>query len=125
MLTLVPGQWVVRLRNQCKPLETAANVEFPGALLTEVPKDDDPSSLRFAGSTLVCMAESKEEIIEMLKKDIYGESGVWDIEKVCAPTLTAIRGAQLTRYMTGADVACETNLNHFHSDQDANLTAIT
>jgi uncharacterized protein len=34
------------------------------------------------GSTLVCWAESKEQIIEELKKDIYTTSGVWDVDKV-------------------------------------------
>ena len=35
------------------------------------------------GSALVAVASSKEEIIERLKKDIYAESGVWDLSKVC------------------------------------------
>jgi uncharacterized protein len=53
-----------------------------GAVLEEVPKDDEASSLKFAGSTLVCVGETKQEIIDILKKDIYAESGVWDIENV-------------------------------------------
>lgn len=51
-------------------------------MLTEVPADDEPSSLQFAGSTLVATASSKEEVMEILKKDIYAQSGVWDVEKV-------------------------------------------
>ena len=53
-----------------------------GALLSDVPKDADPSSLNFVGSTLVIDAASREEVLEFLKKDIYTETGVWDIEKV-------------------------------------------
>ena len=51
-----------------------------GALLEEVPEEGGP--LKINGSTLVCVAASKEEIIEILKKDIYSESGVWDFSKV-------------------------------------------
>ncbi|KAK7431896.1 hypothetical protein QQZ08_001515 [Neonectria magnoliae] len=53
-----------------------------GALLNSVPKDDDPASLDFMGSTLVCVAESVEQVREQLSKDIYATSGVWDMEKV-------------------------------------------
>lgn len=52
------------------------------ALLNEVPADDDAAKFKFAGSTLVCIGESKEEIIDMLRKDIYATSGVWDVDKV-------------------------------------------
>lgn len=53
-----------------------------GALLDEVPQDDDASKFKFNGSTLVCIAESKEEILGWLNQDIYAQSGVWDVEKV-------------------------------------------
>ncbi|KAF4120030.1 uncharacterized protein GMORB2_3441 [Geosmithia morbida] len=53
-----------------------------GALLKSVPKDDDPSSLDFLGSALVVNAESKEEILEMLRNDVYAKADVWDFEKV-------------------------------------------
>ncbi|EGY13550.1 Protein YciI like protein [Verticillium longisporum] len=53
-----------------------------GALLDEVPADDEPSSLKFNGSTLVCLAESREEVMGWLEKDVYAEAGVWDLEKV-------------------------------------------
>ncbi|KAH7148404.1 hypothetical protein EDB81DRAFT_841989 [Dactylonectria macrodidyma] len=52
-----------------------------GALLNSVPKDDDPASLDFMGSTLVVVAESVEQVREQLSKDIYVTSGVWDLEK--------------------------------------------
>lgn len=53
-----------------------------GALLKDVPKDDDVSSLDFWGSTLVMKAESKEQVVEALKKDPYSKADVWDWEKV-------------------------------------------
>lgn len=37
------------------------------------------------GSTLVAEADSKQDIIDILSKDIYATSGVWDIEKVRIP----------------------------------------
>jgi hypothetical protein len=75
-----------------------------GAVLEEVPKDDDPSSLKFAGSTLVCVAESKEEIVELLKKDIYAQKGVWDVEKVL-PASHFIGNSELILDSLGADLA--------------------
>lgn len=53
-----------------------------GALLNSVPKDDNPASLDFMGSTIVVVAESVEQVREQLSKDIYATSGVWDMEKV-------------------------------------------
>ncbi|KAF4334791.1 hypothetical protein FBEOM_11378 [Fusarium beomiforme] len=53
-----------------------------GAILNSVPKDDSVDSLDFAGSTLVCIAESVEEVRDQLSKDIYATSGVWDMDKV-------------------------------------------
>jgi hypothetical protein len=32
------------------------------------------------GSVLIVEADSREEIIEALKKDIYYKSGVWDVD---------------------------------------------
>lgn len=54
-----------------------------GAVLNSVPKDDDPASLDMCGSTVVMVAESKEEVYETLKKDIYATSGVWNVMGVC------------------------------------------
>lgn len=54
-----------------------------GAILDEVPQDQsDPSSFKFCGSTLVCIAETREEVLGHLKGDIYNREGVWDLEKV-------------------------------------------
>lgn len=53
-----------------------------GAVLEEMPPNDEISSMKFAGSTLMVLASSKEEVIDLLKDDVYVKSGVWDLEKV-------------------------------------------
>lgn len=53
-----------------------------GALFHETPQGDDPTKWDFMGSTLVCTAESKQEVIDGLSKDIYATTGVWDLDKV-------------------------------------------
>lgn len=53
-----------------------------GATLAEVPHSDDPATFEFTGSTLVCTAESRDEIMRSLADDVYAKSGVWDLEKV-------------------------------------------
>jgi len=51
-----------------------------GAILDEVPKEGE--GLKFAGSALIAYGSSKEEVIEILKKDIYAENDVWDFNKI-------------------------------------------
>ena len=53
----------------------------PGAVLEDMPADDEVSSMKFAGSTLVVVAESRQAVIDMIKDDVYVKSGVWDLEK--------------------------------------------
>lgn len=35
------------------------------------------------GSVMLALAESKEEVLAELKKDVYAKEGVWDESKVC------------------------------------------
>jgi hypothetical protein len=51
-----------------------------GAILDDVPKEGE--QLKFRGSAMVASASSREEVLEILKNDIYTKSGVWDLEKV-------------------------------------------
>ncbi|KAI0171018.1 hypothetical protein BJ166DRAFT_517532 [Pestalotiopsis sp. NC0098] len=51
-----------------------------GATLHDVPEGTDASKWAFHGSTIVMVAESREECKEILSKDIYATSGVWDID---------------------------------------------
>ena len=47
-----------------------------------MPDSDDASKFDFYGSTLVVVAASREEVFDMLSRDIYATSGVWDMENV-------------------------------------------
>lgn len=49
-------------------------------MLDEAPKEGE--GLKIKGSVMLALAESKEEVLEALKKDIYCTSGVWDWDKV-------------------------------------------
>lgn len=75
-----------------KPAVEAGLFKMGGAVLQEVPPDNELSSLKFAGSTLIMVAESRQEVIDQLNKDVYASSGVWDVEKVQIwPMLAAFR----------------------------------
>ncbi|KAL8348631.1 hypothetical protein RB598_001750 [Gaeumannomyces tritici] len=77
-----------------KRFDDTGNLKMGGALLEEIPADDEPSSLKINGSTLVVEATSKEEIMEILKGDVYTREGVWDLEKVQMwPFKCALRSA--------------------------------
>ncbi|KUI72610.1 hypothetical protein VM1G_08548 [Cytospora mali] len=52
-----------------------------GAVLEDMPADDEVSSMKFAGSTLMVVAESRQAVIDLIKDDVYVKSGVWDLEK--------------------------------------------
>ncbi|ETS81722.1 hypothetical protein PFICI_06724 [Pestalotiopsis fici W106-1] len=51
-----------------------------GATLHDVPEGTDAAKWSFHGSTIVMVAESVEECKEILRKDIYSTSGVWDVD---------------------------------------------
>ncbi|KAK4113480.1 hypothetical protein N656DRAFT_797349 [Canariomyces notabilis] len=66
--------------------------QMGGAVLNEVPEGTDPSKYSFAGSTIVVQAASREEVKEILRRDIYAQSGVWDVENTQMwPLLCAFR----------------------------------
>ncbi|TVY87836.1 hypothetical protein LAWI1_G003394, partial [Lachnellula willkommii] len=52
----------------------------PGAILDSPPKQNEP--LTFKGSAMVCLASSQDEVLEMLKRDVYTENEVWDFSKL-------------------------------------------
>lgn len=57
-----------------------ADNKLLGALLDEEIKEGEGPKIK--GSVMLALAESKEEVFEALKRDIYSTSGVWDWEKV-------------------------------------------
>ncbi|KAI4122104.1 MAG: hypothetical protein LQ347_006624 [Umbilicaria vellea] len=59
-------------------------------MLDEAPKEGE--GLKINGSVMLALAESKEEVLQALKRDIYCTSGVWDWDKVqIHPFKTAVR----------------------------------
>jgi len=57
--------------------------------MSEKPSDD---KVPMIGSAMIAYAESKEEVIDAIKKDIYAESEVWDLSKIQIwPFRSAIR----------------------------------
>ncbi|KAK8099179.1 uncharacterized protein PG998_012420 [Apiospora kogelbergensis] len=83
-----PGMQAKRLEVRPKHFEGITShiengtMKMGGAALGSVPQGDDPTKWDFAGSTVVMVAESVEEVRAHLEKDIYTTSGVWDMEKV-------------------------------------------
>ncbi|KAL1305588.1 hypothetical protein AAFC00_007193 [Neodothiora populina] len=51
-----------------------------GATLDEPPKEGEGPKIN--GSIMLALAETKEEVLEKLKGDVYSQSGVWNWEKV-------------------------------------------
>jgi len=95
-----PGQLATRLEVRPEHFSAiqasieAGTIKMGGAILHEPSAGTDASSLKFAGSSLVVLADSKQDVIDTLKKDIYARSGVWDMDKVQIwPLKTAIRKA--------------------------------
>ncbi|KAI1819089.1 hypothetical protein F4861DRAFT_544274 [Xylaria intraflava] len=65
-----------------KSLSESGWAKTGGGILNEKPEGDDPTKYSFYGSAVVVVAESKEEILERLRGDIYATSGVWDLDKI-------------------------------------------
>ncbi|CCH46840.1 hypothetical protein BN7_6441 [Wickerhamomyces ciferrii] len=73
-------------RGQFRPQHLAAipaqvesgKVTNVGAIFHEIPEDDKPK--KFAGSSLNVVANSREEVIEILNQDIFAKEGIWDVE---------------------------------------------
>lgn len=54
------------------------SVSYPGAMLNAHPADGETPS--FKGSMMLAVAENEAQVLELLNKDIYVSSGVWDME---------------------------------------------
>ena len=61
-----------------------------GAMMEEHPVEGDIPKM--TGSIMLALAESKDEVIEALQKDVYYQSGVWDWEKVQIHPVSTISG---------------------------------
>ncbi|CEJ80734.1 hypothetical protein VHEMI00902 [[Torrubiella] hemipterigena] len=93
-----PGAKAKRLEIRPKHLEGAVprkesrTWNMGGAIFNSVPEGTDPTKFDFAGSAVVAVAETKEQVIEQLKEDIYYKEGVWDVDNAqIFPYLNAFR----------------------------------
>lgn len=74
-----------------KPLHKENRIIMGGAMFSHPPKEGE-EPLPMVGSALLAYAETKEEVLEIVKNDIYSTSGVWDLSKVQIwPFKSAIR----------------------------------
>jgi hypothetical protein len=54
-------------------------------MLEDVPKEGE--GLKICGSAMMAHASSKEEVLEMIKKDIYVKHNIWNMDKVRFPSI--------------------------------------
>ncbi|KAF1849579.1 uncharacterized protein K460DRAFT_274430 [Cucurbitaria berberidis CBS 394.84] len=65
-----------------------------GAMLEEPIQPGDTNPPKMKGSAMLIGAKTREEVVERVKKDVYVESGVWDISKIqIIPFRSALRKA--------------------------------
>ncbi|KAL9108645.1 MAG: hypothetical protein Q9227_006591 [Pyrenula ochraceoflavens] len=84
----------LEVRNQhlknITPHVDAKIVTLGGAMLAEQPKEGEQAKME--GSVMLVRANTREEVVERLKTDVYTTSGVWDMEKTqIIPFRTALR----------------------------------
>lgn len=70
-----------------------------GAVLNEVPQGSDPSRYSFAGSTIVMEAASRDEVMAVLRQDVYAKSGVWDVENVSSSSFLSLPHSLIMYYL--------------------------
>ncbi|KAH8701488.1 hypothetical protein GQ44DRAFT_778610 [Phaeosphaeriaceae sp. PMI808] len=65
-----------------------------GAMLEEPIQAGDAGPPKMKGSAMLIGATTREEVVERVKKDIYVQGGVWDVEKIqIIPFKSALRKA--------------------------------
>lgn len=60
-----------------------------GALLRKIAHDEEQLDIK--GSVMIAVAESREEVLEALRDDIYFRSGVWDLAKAQVVPVSMLR----------------------------------
>lgn len=71
-------------------------------MLSEPLTSDEPKTFKFAGSTIVLLAESREEMIKILKEGVYARKGVWDVDNVRSLVPDSFFPRRLKSYWKGA-----------------------
>ncbi|KUM66765.1 hypothetical protein ACN42_g332 [Penicillium freii] len=75
-----------------KPHVASGAIVAGGAMLNAHPADGETPS--FKGSMMLAVAENEAQVLELLNKDIYVTSGVWDMENAqIIPFKSAVREA--------------------------------
>ena len=64
-----------------KPNVGSGTIVLGGASLDEPVKEGEGPKIN--GSVMILCADSKEEAMKIIESDIYTESKVWDLSKVC------------------------------------------
>ncbi|EGW30867.1 uncharacterized protein SPAPADRAFT_62773 [Spathaspora passalidarum NRRL Y-27907] len=85
--------------------EHVANIpsNVPSPILSAGAIYHDDAKTQFAGSAFHLVANSREEVLEFLKKDVYYREGIWDIDNVIInPIGVAVR---LPKKMEGVDAS--------------------
>ncbi|KAI2993548.1 FAD dependent oxidoreductase family protein [Aspergillus niger] len=73
-----------------QPLIAQGKLVDGGAIFKEHPEEGKEA--HFKGSVIVYRGENAEEVRDIISKDIYATSGVWDLEKVqIFPYVPAVR----------------------------------
>ncbi|QVM08869.1 hypothetical protein D8B26_003542 [Coccidioides posadasii str. Silveira] len=62
------------------PIIESGFLKMGGAVLSHHPKNGEAPPMK--GSALIVQADSEEEIRDILAKDVYATSGVWDLDNV-------------------------------------------
>ena len=57
----------------------------PGVYLSEPAQDG--KDLAFKGSIIVAIGDTKEDVLKVLKQDVYSKNDVWDWDKVISSPL--------------------------------------
>ncbi|KAK5138237.1 hypothetical protein LTR08_003298 [Meristemomyces frigidus] len=75
-----------------KPHVDSGFFVFGGASLEEPLKEGEAPKIN--GSVMLAQADTKEEVLEAIRRDVYSKSGVWDESKIqIFPFKSAIRQA--------------------------------
>lgn len=75
-----------------KPRIDSGVVVFGGATLSEQPAGEGTPAMN--GSVLLIKADTKEEVLQILKNDPYTKNGAWDVENATiTPFKSAVRTA--------------------------------
>lgn len=71
-----------RLKFRLEHLSKVPDAVKLGRIVSAGPIFKDETQKEFLGSSFVILAETKSEVLELLKSDIYAKESVWDFSNV-------------------------------------------